>query len=94
MALKDKRQAVDRVLQAKRRLDGYKEINDITPAIYASIAIALSEYGLSDHEIRTIITESQRIWTDHVGDIYGMLEKCEKLTGISLMSQENSKGEF
>lgn len=67
-----------------------KESANITPAIYASIAIALhTEYGFGYERINKVFAESQKIWTEHTGDIEGMIAKCEKETGITLVRKEN-----
>ena len=62
-----------------------KEANNITPSIYASIALALHrEYNFGYERINKVFMESQRIWEEYSGDISGMIKLCEEETNIRL----------
>lgn len=61
---------------------------DETPAIYASIAIALHEGNLQVEHIQNIFARSQELWlNEYSGDLIGMLCRCFNDTGIQLMTQ-------
>lgn len=62
----------------------YQQTQQLTPAIYASIAIALHERGWGYKRINDLFCDSQQIWEDHSGNITDMIKKCEELTGIEL----------
>ena len=62
----------------------YQQTQQITPAIYASIAIALHEEGWGFKRINRVFARSQEIWQNHDGSNDDMLKKCEELTGIEM----------
>lgn len=68
-----------------------KEIKQVTPAVYASIGIALHEFHLSDEQIEAIFERSQRLWEDNeeCNTLERMMEYFEEVTGITIMSKEN-----
>lgn len=66
----------------------YKQTHQITPAIYASMAMALHRvYGFGFDRIDKVFSESQKIWETHNGNMDGMLEKCYEETGIELRNK-------
>ena len=61
------------------------EVVNVTPAIYASIALALHrEYGFGYKRVNKVFKASQDIWENHSDDIIGMIELCEQETNIRL----------
>ena len=67
----------------------YKQTHQITPAIYASMAMALHRiYGFGFERIDKVFSESQKIWESHNGNMDRMLEKCYEETGIELRNKE------
>ncbi|MBQ0090254.1 MAG: hypothetical protein KBT27_13090 [Prevotellaceae bacterium] len=63
-----------------------KQINDVVPAVYASIALALfNSTNLELDGIKEIFAESQRLWKE-LGD-QKMIELCERETGILLKGE-------
>lgn len=68
----------------KAELD--KQINDLVPAVYASIALALSKHwGFGFERINRLFQQSQEIW-EELGD-EEMIKLCEKETGILLKGE-------
>lgn len=63
-----------------------QEIVRVTPAIYASVAIAMNQQGFTGDQIEEIFSTSQAIWNFHQENhtIDEMLQQCEELTGILL----------
>ena len=74
--------------QNKRVLNQFKamqrQINEITPNIYASIAIALSRFEVSHDDIAVIFAESQIFWEECVNLDINMKEMCLNETGIDV----------
>lgn len=73
-------------------IDQYKQLHEkislITPAIYASIAIPLvTKFGWDGDQVNELFIESQEEWEKNVNTTKDMLDRCEKLTGISLTSR-------
>lgn len=67
----------------------YRKASDITPSVYASIAIPLVEkYGWSGDEVEDLFQMSQDIWQENATDRMTMLEKCLELTGIDLRTSD------
>lgn len=62
----------------------YQDAQNMVPAIYASIAIALHDRGWGYKRINDLFCDSQQIWEDHYGNITDMIKKCEEITGIEL----------
>ena len=63
--------------------DFYRKVEDTTPAIYASIVLALHEvYGWGHDEIEPVLMASQRIWEEHYSDLKGMCDRCEEEVDI------------
>lgn len=64
---------------------------NLTPYVYAAIAIALHrQCGWGHTRINRLFVESQRIWEANKGD---MLKQCEDETGIVLMTPEQAEKE-
>ena len=66
----------------------YKKINQITPEVYAGIALALHrKCGWGYKRINDLFEESQIIWNECINSDINMLEMCEKETGIELRKE-------
>lgn len=61
-----------------------KQVDQITPAVYASFAIILYQRGWKFEEINQLFKESQDLWIKTAGEKKDMIKECEKLTGIIL----------
>lgn len=68
-----------------------KQIANITPQVYAGIALALSrKYGWEYEQINELFVESQAIWNECVDSDVDMIAMCEEETGIECVSSVNS----
>ena len=66
----------------------YKKIEQITPEVYAGIALALHrKCGWGYKRINDLFSESQIIWNECINSDINMLEMCEKETGIELRKE-------
>lgn len=66
----------------------HQKIQEITPEVYAAIALALTrKYGWEHEQINELFQESQDIWNECVHGKVNMLEMCEQETGIELRSE-------
>ena len=66
----------------------YKKIEQITPEVYAGIALTLHrKYGWGYKRINDLFEESQVIWNECINSDINMLEMCEKETGIELRKE-------
>lgn len=66
----------------------YKKIEQITPEVYAGIALALHrKYGWGYKRINDLFSESQTIWNECVNSGINMVEMCERETGIELRKE-------
>ena len=66
----------------------YKKINQITPEVYAGIALALHrKCGWGYKRINDLFEESQIIWNECINSDINMMEMCEKETGIELRKE-------
>ena len=66
----------------------YKKIQQITPEVYAGIALALHrKYGWGYKRINDLFLESQNIWNECVNSGINMVEMCEEETGIELRKE-------
>ena len=66
----------------------YKKIEQITPEVYAGIALALHrKCGWGYKRINDLFVESQTIWDECINSDINMLEMCEKETGIELRKE-------
>ena len=71
-------------LQAKLR----EQIKQVTPDVYAGIALALHrKYGWGFKRINALFAESQEIWNECVQSDINMIQMCEKETGIDIQRQ-------
>ena len=61
----------------------YKRVEDTTPAVYASVVLALrQEYGWGFKRINRVLVASQHIWEEHHSDFEAMSKRCEEEVGI------------
>ena len=66
----------------------YKKIEQITPEVYAGIALALHrKCGWGYKRINNLFEESQIIWNECINSDINMMEMCEKETGIELRKE-------
>ena len=66
----------------------YKKIEQITPEVYAGIALTLHrKYGWGYKRINDLFEESQIIWNECINSDINMVEMCEKETGIELRKE-------
>ena len=66
----------------------YKKIEQITPEVYAGIALALHrKCGWGYKRINDLFVESQTIWNECINSDINMVEMCEKETGIELRKE-------
>ena len=66
----------------------YKKIDQITPEVYAGIALTLHrKYGWGYKRINDLFSESQIIWNECINSDINMVEMCEKETGIELRKE-------
>lgn len=67
-----------------------REINDITPKVYAAIAISLHRnHGFGYKRINALFLESQQVWNECVQSGVDMLQMCEDETGIDVVRKVN-----
>ena len=68
----------------------YKKIKEITPEVYAGIALALHrKYGWGYKRINDLFNESQVIWNECIQTDINMVQMCEKETGIEVQARVN-----
>ena len=68
----------------------YQQINQITPQVYAGIALALNRFhGWEYEQIAELIEESQIIWQECVDSGVDMIKMCEDETGIDIQRKVN-----
>lgn len=78
------------IASRKRQLHVEEASDKMVPQIYAAMAIALHRSEKFGYErINRVFLESQRIWEDFSGDIEGMIELCEKETGVRIEGGRN-----
>ena len=66
----------------------YKKIQQITPEVYAGIALALHrKCGWGYKRINDLFSESQTIWNECVNSGINMVEMCEEETGIEVRKE-------
>lgn len=66
----------------------YKKIQQITPEVYAGIALALHrKYGWGYKRINDLFSESQTIWNECVNSGVNMVEMCAEETGIEVRKE-------
>lgn len=65
-----------------------RKCKEITPSVYASIAIALHrKYGWGFQRISALFAESQEVWNECIQGDISMVEMCEKETGIDVRNR-------
>ena len=73
----------------------YKQINQITPKVYAALALALHrEYGWGYTRIARVFAASQDIWDESNEQGIDMIKMCEEETGIALMYKKTAEKEL
>lgn len=73
----------------------YKQINQITPEVYAALALALHrEYGWGYIRIAKVFAASQDIWDESNERGIDMIKMCEEETGITLMYKKTAEKEL
>lgn len=66
----------------------YNKVQQITPEVYAGIALALHrKCGWEYEQISELFDESQNIWNECVGLEIDMVQMCEEETGIELRNR-------
>ena len=66
----------------------YKKIEQITPEVYAGIALALHrKHRWGYKRINDLFLESQTIWNECINSGINMVEMCEKETGIEIRKE-------
>lgn len=67
-----------------------KQVANITPQVYAGIALALSrKFGWEYEQINELFVESQDIWNECVERDIDMIAMCEEETGIECRAAVN-----
>ena len=73
----------------------YKQINQITPKVYAALALALHrEYGWGYTRINRAFSVSQNIWDESNERGIDMIKMREEETGITLMDKKTAEKEL
>ena len=68
----------------------YQKINQITPQVYAALALALHrKHGWGFKRINDLFCESQEIWEECVNKGINMTKMCEDETGIDVVQRTN-----
>ena len=66
----------------------HKSINNITPQVYAGIALALHrEYGWGYKRINRLFALSEEIWDECTLDDRNMVQMCLDETGIDIRTK-------
>lgn len=79
------------IARRNRQLNVEIATEDVTPYVYAGIAIALHrQCGWGHKRINNIFMESQRLWESYGGD---MIDLCETETGIKIRNQAQAERE-
>ena len=62
-----------------------RQCREITPSVYAAIALALHrKYKWGFQRISDLFEESQEIWNECIQGDISMVEMCERETGIDV----------
>lgn len=67
----------------------YRQSQEITPQVYAAVAIAMSRKGMPFEEINEIFADSQEIWRYCLDEGVNMQELCSEETGIDILRTVN-----
>jgi len=67
-----------------------RQIQQVPPGVYASVAIAMHQAGMDNELIADLFAASQALWAKHneEGTIRDMMDLCEQLTGIEMRPKE------
>lgn len=80
------------LINTYKRLD--RKIQELTPNIYASFALALCRRWGWDHEmIADLFDEVGAIWSNGVNTPHNLIQECEDETGIVIQIEVFGKGE-
>ena len=64
-----------------------KEINNVTPSVYAAIAIGLyEEHGWTPDMISDLFAYTQELWGACATKDISMIKWCEEITGIEMQA--------
>ena len=67
----------------------FKKIKDVTPSIYAALALALHrKYGWGYKRINDLFMESERIWIECADNCTDMIKMCYEETQIEVQGRE------
>ena len=70
----------------------YQKIQQITPQVYACIALALHrKHGWGFKRINDLFCESQVIWEECVERNESMIKMCEQETGIDVQAKTQER---
>lgn len=80
------------LINTYRRLD--RKIQELTPNIYASFALALHRrWGWGEKRISDLFEEVAAIWSDSVNNPHNLIKECENETGIIIQIEVFGKRE-
>lgn len=87
---------INSMLQIARRNRAdniYAAEQNITPHVYAAIALVLYERGWRHKRINDLFVETEHLWTEYSlrGEEMTMVQLCEEKTGILLLNPEQAK---
>lgn len=69
-----------------------QEIKNVTPAVYAAVAIGLvEEYNWEPEEVNNLFTYTQSLWAECTKKDISMREWCLELTGIDMQGYVGEK---
>jgi hypothetical protein len=69
-----------------------QEIKNVTPAVYAAIAIGLvEEYKWTPEEVQNLFEYTQSLWSECTKKDISMREWCLELTGIDMQGYVGEK---
>lgn len=71
-----------------------REVYQVTPEIYAAFALCLDGRGWTFEQIEELFAETQKLWTDMLGDGDDMCKICEEVTGIVLAERKESDNPY
>ena len=81
--------------QVNQYKEMYKQINQITPKVYAALALALHrEYGWGYTRINRAFSVSQDIWDESNERGIDMIKMCEEETCITIMDKNAAEREL
>lgn len=81
--------SVKRIAEQNRNNNLAEAADEITPQIYAAMAIALHrKFGFGADRINRVFMESQDIWLSFSGNGKEMIETCEKETGVRVVRRD------